>query len=102
MLYAPDNQELDAEAEAYETVTEAVDAPAIAALNLRPQRHRLPDGQTITGRRPRASAPAHLITLDGKLVRCEVASFGRSLWLPNGAELVVNGMAGFCLPGDAA
>jgi hypothetical protein len=70
-----------------------VDALAIAALEFHPQRHRLPDGQTITGR-PKASAPAHLITLDGKLVRCQVASFGRSLWLPEGAELVVNGMSG--------
>jgi hypothetical protein len=68
-----------------------VDALAIAALEFHPQRHRLPDGQTITGR-PKASA--HLITLDGKLVRCQVASFGRSLWLPEGAELVVNGMSG--------
>src|SRR4029077_9250832 len=93
VLAQPDNQELDPEADAYDDLLDTVDALAIGALMFRPEEHRLPDGGLITGR-PKAVAPAHLITLDGKLALVTVASLGRAIWLPQGAELVASGMSG--------
>ena len=92
-LCQPDNQEPFNQADAYDILIDAATPFTLGRLRFRRPHHRLPNGQTLVGRREAATG-AQLLSLDDEWFTCRIGSFGRSLWIEDAAQPVRSGMSG--------
>jgi hypothetical protein len=89
----PDNQQFPDEAQDYCRLTESATPFALRKLGFRRQRHRLPDGQIMSGPR-KAVSEALMLSLDGEWFSCWITSAGRALWIEDAAQPIRSGMSG--------